>query len=99
MDKLYSLNEIFEKRFLPANVADNLKAIQANLKAPTRNTIIHWSDVQVDRTLMADIAAGSSNVVGVCVPSVYLDMAHGMLCDSKVLYGAQNMYHQENKEQ
>ena len=45
---------------------------------------------------VADIAAGSSNVVGVCVPSVYLDMAHGMLCDSKVLYGAQNMYHQDS---
>ena len=39
-------------------IAEN---IQANLKAPTRNTIIHWSDVQVDRTLMADIAAGKSD--------------------------------------
>ena len=35
--------------------------IQANLKAPTRNTIIHWSDVQVDRTLMSEIAAGKSD--------------------------------------
>ena len=35
--------------------------ILANLKAPTRNTIIHWSDVQVNRTLMADIAAGKSD--------------------------------------
>ncbi len=39
-------------------IAEN---IQANLKAPTRNTIIHWSDVQIDRTLMADIAAGKSD--------------------------------------
>lgn len=35
--------------------------ILANLKAPTRNTIIHWSDVQVDRTLMSQIAEGKSN--------------------------------------
>ncbi len=39
-------------------IAEN---IQANLKAPTRNTIIHWSDVQVDRSLMADIVAGKSD--------------------------------------
>lgn len=35
--------------------------VLANLKAPTRNTIIHWSDVQVDRTLMSQIAEGKSN--------------------------------------
>lgn len=35
--------------------------VLANLKAPTRNTIIHWSDVQVDRTLMSQIAQGKSN--------------------------------------
>ncbi|MBQ8887357.1 MAG: hypothetical protein IJY61_06625 [Candidatus Gastranaerophilales bacterium] len=34
--------------------------IQANLKAPTRNTIIHWSDVQIDRTLMEKIQNGKS---------------------------------------
>ena len=35
--------------------------IQANLKAPTRNTIIHWSDVQIDRTLMSEISEGKSD--------------------------------------
>ena len=34
--------------------------IQSNLKAPTRNTIIHWSDVQIDRTLMEKIQNGKS---------------------------------------
>ncbi|MGM9994293.1 MAG: metallophosphoesterase [Candidatus Avigastranaerophilus sp.] len=34
--------------------------VLSNLKAPTRNTIIHWSDIQVDRTLMAKIQAGES---------------------------------------
>ena len=32
--------------------------ITANLKAPTRNTIIHWSDVQVNRTLIEAILKG-----------------------------------------
>lgn len=31
-----------------------------NLKAPTRNTIIHWSDVQVNRSMIADIQSGQS---------------------------------------
>lgn len=35
--------------------------ILANLKAPTRNTIIHWSDVQVNRTLIEAIKNGTSN--------------------------------------
>lgn len=34
--------------------------IKANLKAPTRNTIIHWSDFQVDRTLISEIESGKS---------------------------------------
>lgn len=34
--------------------------IQANLKAPTRNTIIHWSDVQIDRSLIEKIEKGQS---------------------------------------
>ena len=29
--------------------------ILSNLKAPTRNTIIHWSDIQVNRSMIADI--------------------------------------------
>lgn len=35
--------------------------IQGNLKAPTRNTIIQWSDVQVNRTLISDITEGKSD--------------------------------------
>ena len=35
--------------------------ILANLKAPTRNTIIHWSDVQVNRSLIEAIKNGSSS--------------------------------------
>ncbi|MBQ4123163.1 metallophosphoesterase [bacterium] len=34
--------------------------ILANLDAPTRNTIIHWSDIQIDRTLMSKIRSGES---------------------------------------
>lgn len=45
---------------------------------------------------LTEIAATSDNVVGVCVPYVYLDMAQGMLNGSKVLFGAQNMYHQDS---
>jgi len=35
--------------------------IQGNLKAPKRNTIIQWSDIQVNRTLIADIQNKKSN--------------------------------------
>ena len=35
--------------------------VLSNLKAPTRNTIIHWSDVQVNRSLISDIKDGNSN--------------------------------------
>ncbi len=35
--------------------------IVGNLKAPKRNTIIQWSDIQVNRTLIGDILAGKSN--------------------------------------
>lgn len=34
--------------------------IQGNLKAPTRNTIIHWSDVQINRSLIEKIENGKS---------------------------------------
>ncbi len=34
--------------------------IEANLKAPKRNTIIHWSDIQVNRTLLSEIFSGKS---------------------------------------
>lgn len=33
--------------------------ILSNLKAPTRNTIIHWSDVQVNRSLIKEIRDGN----------------------------------------
>lgn len=42
-----------------------------------------------------NIASGTDNVVGVCVPYVYLDMAKGMLDGSRVLVGAQNMHFEE----
>lgn len=35
--------------------------IKDNLKAPKRHTIIQWSDIQVDRTLISDILSGKSN--------------------------------------
>ncbi len=34
--------------------------ILANIKAPTRNTLIHWSDVQVNYSMISDIQAGNS---------------------------------------
>ena len=33
----------------------------SNLKAPTRNTIIHWSDIQINRSLISDIKYGFSD--------------------------------------
>ena len=33
-------------------ISENIKA---NLQAPKRNTIIHWSDIQIDRTLLSEI--------------------------------------------
>ena len=45
---------------------------------------------------LAEIASTSSNVVGVCVPSVYLDLTKYALEGSKVLYGAQNMYYKDS---
>lgn len=33
--------------------------VLSNLKAPTRNTIIHWSDVQVNRTMIEAISTGN----------------------------------------
>lgn len=34
--------------------------VQSNLKAPTRNTIIQWSDIQINRTLIGEITEGKS---------------------------------------
>ena len=33
--------------------------VLSNLKAPTRNTIIHWSDVQVNRSMIESISTGN----------------------------------------
>ena len=42
---------------------------------------------------ITQIASTTDNVVGVCLPSVYIDYAKYSLENSKVLYGAQNMYY------
>ena len=44
---------------------------------------------------ITQIASSTDNVVGVCLPSVYLDYAKYSLENSKVLYGAQNMYYED----
>ena len=45
---------------------------------------------------LSHIASNTDNVVGICVPYVYLPMAKSMLDGSKVLVGAQNMHYQDN---
>lgn len=40
-------------------------------------------------------AEETDNIVGICVPSCYLDLAKQILDDSKVLYGAENMYYKD----
>lgn len=42
---------------------------------------------------ITEIANSTTNVVGVCLPSVYLNMAKYMLEGSKVLFGAENMHY------
>lgn len=42
---------------------------------------------------LVEIANATDNVVGVCVPSVYINMAKYMLDGSKVLFGAENMHY------
>ena len=37
------------------------KNVLSNLQAPTRNTLIQWSDFQVNRTMIEDIQNGKSN--------------------------------------
>ena len=56
-----------------------------------------YSELEPYFEKLADLASGTSNVVGVCVPSVYLNLAKYMLEGSKVLYGAQNMYHNHHR--
>lgn len=45
---------------------------------------------------LASLAENTDNVVGACVPYVYLSMAKGMLDGSKVLLGAQNMHYEDS---
>ena len=44
---------------------------------------------------LTQIASTSTNVVGVCVPSVYLNFAKYALEGSKVLFGAENMHYED----
>ena len=55
-----------------------------------------YSELEPYLEKLAEIASASDNVVGVCVPSVYLDLTKYALEGSKVLYGAQNMYHKDS---
>lgn len=55
-----------------------------------------YSELEVYFQEVSTIASTASNVVGVCVPSVYLDLAKYSLEGSKVLYGAQNMHYKES---
>ncbi len=45
---------------------------------------------------LKQVAAKSSNVVGVCVPSLYMDLAKQKLSDSSVLFGAQNIHFKDS---
>ncbi len=45
---------------------------------------------------VAEVANNANNVVGVCVPFVYLCMANKKLSNSKALYGVQNMNSKES---
>ena len=58
LSELYSGN--VTGRELVDLIAEN---VNDNLKAPTRNTIIHWSDIQVDRSMLENINKGESNAV------------------------------------
>lgn len=44
---------------------------------------------------LVEIASTSTNVVGVCVPYVYINMASYLLEGSKVLFGAENMHYED----
>ena len=44
---------------------------------------------------LTNVANNTTNVVGVCVPYVYINMAKYMLEGSKVLFGAENMHYED----
>ena len=54
-----------------------------------------YSELEPYFVKLTEIASTSSNVVGVCVPSVYLDLAKYSLEGSKVLFGAENMHYED----
>ncbi|MBE5757661.1 MAG: triose-phosphate isomerase [Clostridiales bacterium] len=56
---------------------------------------MNYADLEPYFANLTQVAENTSNVVGVCVPSVYLDFAKYSLENSKVLFGAQNMYHED----
>ena len=55
-----------------------------------------YSELEPYFEALAQIANNTTNVVGVCVPSVYLDLAKYALEGSKVLYGAENMHYKDS---
>lgn len=45
---------------------------------------------------LAKLAETTENQVGVCVPYVYLDLANKMLKETNVMFGVQNMHHENS---
>ena len=56
---------------------------------------MNYSELEPYFANITQIAEKSDNVVGICLPSVYIDYAKYSLENSKVLYGAQNMYYED----
>lgn len=54
-----------------------------------------YSELEPYFEKLTEIASHSTNVVGVCVPYVYINLAKYMLDGSKVLFGAENMHHED----
>ncbi len=57
---------------------------------------MNYSTLEAYFEALGDIANKSDNVVGVCVPYVYINLAKYMLEGSKVLFGAENMHWEES---
>ncbi len=54
-----------------------------------------YSELEPYFESLASIANKSTNVVGVCVPYVYINLAKLALDGSKVLFGAENMHYED----
>lgn len=54
-----------------------------------------YSELEPYFEKLAEIAGNSNNVVGVCVPYVYINLAKYMLEGSNVLFGAENMHYED----